>query len=298
MRFGFIGVGNLGEPVVHNLLAAGHTVTVYDVARERAERAIGKGALWADSPAAVAAASEVTVTAVPGPPQVKAVVEGPDGILEGIESGRAWIDMSTTDRDQTRRLADLLGAKGAATVEAGCTGGVDAAWEGRVTLYVGAADEDYARWKPALDALGDQVFHMGPLGSGMVMKLVTNLLSFTMQCAFAEALSLGTLGGLDPARVIEGISASYARSFVAKTDGPKILDGSYDRTFAIGLVAKDAGLGMALAKELGVPLRLFPIMREIVEEARRAYGDGAGNLVTARVYEDAAGIAFRPQDGA
>lgn len=295
MRFGFIGIGNLGEPVVHNLLARGHAVAVHDVSRARADRAIGKGAVWADSPAAVAATSEVTVTALPGPPQVKAVVEGADGIAQGIESGCAWIDMSTTDRDQTRRLAGLLAAEGAATIEAGCTGGVDAAWEGRVTLYVGAAEEDYARWKPALDALGDQVFHMGPLGTGMVMKLVTNLLSFTMQCAFAEALSLGSLGGLDPERVIEGIKASYARGFVAETDGPKILDGSYDPTFAIGLVAKDAGLGMALAKELGVPLRLFPVMQEIVEQARRAYGDGAGNLVTARVYEDAAGIAFRPK---
>ncbi|MBT6118035.1 MAG: NAD(P)-dependent oxidoreductase [Rhodospirillaceae bacterium] len=295
MRFGFIGIGNLGEPVVHNLLAAGHAVAVNDTAPERAERAIAKGAVWAESPAAAAAASEVTVTALPGPPQVAAVVEGPGGIAEGIARGSAWIDMSTTDREQTRGLAAVLAEKGAATVEAGCTGGVDAAWEGHVTLYVGASDKDFVRWKPALDALADQVFHMGPLGSGMVMKLVTNLLSFTMQCAFAEALSLGTLGGLDPARVVEGIKASYARSFVAETDGPKILDGSYDPTFAIGLVAKDAGLGLAMAREFGVPLRLFPVMQEIVEQARTAYGDGAGNLVTARVYEDAAKIAFRPK---
>jgi 3-hydroxyisobutyrate dehydrogenase len=296
MRFGFIGIGNLGEPVVHNLLAEGHRVAVHDSARERAARAIANGAVWAESPAAAAAVSEVVVTALPGPPQVAAVVDGPAGIAEGIAAGSVWIDMSTTDRDQTRRLAAKLGGKGAATIEAGCTGGVDAAWEGHVTLYVGASDADFARWKPALDALADQVFHMGPLGAGMVMKLVTNLLSFTMQCAFAEALSLGTLGGLDPERVIEGIKASYARSFVAETDGPKILDGSYDPTFAIGLVAKDAGLGLAMAREFGVPLRLFPVMQEIVEQARAAYGDDAGNLVTARVYEDAAGIAFRPKD--
>lgn len=296
MRFGFIGIGNLGEPVVHNLLAAGHAVAVHDRARERVDRVLANGATWAESPAAVAAVSEATVTALPGPPQVAAVIEGPGGIIEGIQAGSVWIDMSTTDREQTRRLAAVLADKGVATIEAGCTGGVDAAWEGHVTLYVGAAEKDFARWKPALDALADQVFHMGPLGSGMVMKLVTNLLSFTMQCAFAEALSLGTLGGLDPERVIEGIMASYARSFVAETDGPKILDGSYDPTFAIGLVAKDAGLGLAMAREFGVPLRLFPVMQEIVEQARAAYGDDAGNLVTARVYEDAAGIAFRPKD--
>ena len=295
MAVGFIGLGHMGEPSAFNLLNKGVELIVHDRRREAGAKLVAGGATWADSIAEVAAEAETVVTCVPGPPEVQAVVAGEGGLMASLGEGQAWIDMSTTDREQTRGLAAVLAEKGAATVEAGCTGGVDAAWEGHVTLYVGASDKDFVRWKPALDALADQVFHMGPLGSGMVMKLVTNLLSFTMQCAFAEALSLGTLGGLDPARVVEGIKASYARSFVAETDGPKILDGSYDPTFAIGLVAKDAGLGLAMAREFGVPLRLFPVMQEIVEQARTAYGDGAGNLVTARVYEDAAKIAFRPK---
>ncbi len=295
MRIGFIGIGNVGEPVVHNLLAKGFAVAVNDIDRDRTARVIGEGAEWAETPAAAAAGTDAVVTALPGPPQVRVVVEGSDGVAASIGSDAVWIDMSTTNRHQTQRLASLLAEKGAATIEAGRTSGVDAAWEGHVTLFIGAAEEDFRRWKPVLGGLGDRVFHMGPLGSGMVMKLITNLMSFTMQSAFAEGLALGALAGLDPAQVIEGIKASYAASFVAETDGPKILDASYDPTFAIGLVAKDARLGLAMARELGVPMRLFPVMAEIVEEAVAAYGEGAGNLVTARLYEDAAGVAFRPK---
>ena len=294
MRIGFIGIGNLGEPVVHNLLAKGFSVTVHDSVRAQADRVLAKGAHWADTPAAAAVEADAVVTTLPGPPQVREVMKGPDGVADGIRAGAAWIDMSTTDRHQTRELADLLSGKGAITIEAGCTGGVDAAWQGHVTLYIGAAEEDFRRFKPVLDALGDRIFYMGPLGAGMVMKLITNLMCFTLQSAFAEGLSMGALAGLDPAQVVEALEASYASSFI-EVDGPKILDGSYDPTFAIGLVAKDARLGLQIARELGVPMRLFPVMAEIVEEARKAYGDGAGNLVTSRLYEDAAGVAFRPK---
>ena len=296
MHIGFIGIGNMGEPVVHNLLDKGFTVSVHDIVREHASRVVEKGAVWAQTPAAVAAAAEAVVTSLPGPPQVRAVVEGPNGLLEAMRPGTAWIDMSTSDRHQTERFAGQLAERSVATIEAGCTGGVDAAWEGHVTLYIGAAEEDFARWKPVIDGLGDRIFHMGPLGAGMTTKLITNLLSFTQQTALAEGLTIGALAGLDPAKVVEAIRASYASSFIAEIDGARVLGGSYDPSFSIGLVAKDAGLGVALAGELGAPLRLIPITRQVVEEARAAYGDDAGNLSTLRLYEDAAGVKFRPRE--
>ena len=295
MHIGFIGIGNMGEPVVHNLLDKGFTVSVHDIVRERVARVLEKGAVWAQTPAAVAAAAEAVVTSLPGPPQVRAVVEGPEGLLEAMRPGTAWIDMSTSDRHQTERFAGQLAARSVATIEAGCTGGVDAAWKGHVTLYIGAAEEDFERWKPVIDGLGDRVFHMGPLGAGMTTKLITNLLSFTQQTALAEGLTIGALAGLDPAMVVEAIRASYASSFIAEIDGARVLGGSYDPSFTIGLVAKDAGLGLALAGELGAPLRLIPLTGQVVEEARAAYGDDAGNLSTMRLYEDAAGVKFRPR---
>ena len=296
MHIGFIGIGNMGEPVVHNLLDKGFTVSVHDIVRERAARVLEKGAVWAQTPAEVAAAAEAVVTSLPGPPQVRAVVEGPEGLLEAMRPGTAWIDMSTSDRHQTERFAGQLAERSVATIEAGCTGGVDAAWKGHVTLYIGAAEEDFERWKPVIDGLGDRIFHMGPLGAGMTTKLITNLLSFTQQTALAEGLTIGALAGLDPAKVVEAIRASYASSFIAEIDGARVLGGSYDPSFTIGLVAKDAGLGLALAGELGAPLRLIPLTGQVVEEARAAYGDDAGNLSTMRLYEDAAGVKFRPRE--
>ena len=297
MHIGFIGIGNMGEPVVHNLLDKGFTVSVHDIVRERAARVVEKGAVWAQTPAAAAAEAEAVVTSLPGPPQLRTVVEGPDGLLETMRPGTAWIDMSTSDRHQTERLAAQLAERSVATIEAGCTGGVDAAWEGHVTLYIGAAEEHFERWKPVIDGLGDRIFHMGPLGAGMATKLITNLLCFTQQTALAEGLTIGALAGLDPAKVVEAIRASYASSFIAEIDGARVLGGSYDPSFTIGLVAKDAGLGLALADELGAPLRLIPLTGQVVEEARAAYGDDAGNLSTMRLYEDSAGVKFRPRTG-
>ena len=297
MHIGFIGIGNMGEPVVHNLLHKGFTVSVYDRVRERTARVVEQGAIRARTPAAVAAETEAVVTSLPGPPQVREVMEGADGLLEAMRPGSVWIDMSTSDRHQTGRLAARLAERSVATIEAGCTGGVDAAWEGHVTLFIGAAEEDFERWKPVIDGLGDRVFHMGPLGAGMTTKLITNLMSFTMQTALAEGLSIGALAGLDPARVVEAIRASYASSFIAEIDAGRVLEGSYDPSFTIGLVAKDARLGLALADELGAPLRLIPLTGQIVEEARKAYGDDAGNLSNIRLYEDTAGVKFRPRRG-
>ena len=214
-----------------------------------------------------------------------------------MRPGTVWIDMSTSDRHQTERLATRLAEKSVATIEAGCTGGVEAAWEGHVTLFIGAAEEDFERWKPVIDGLGDRIFHMGPLGAGMTTKLITNLLSFTMQTALAEGLTIGALAGLDPAKVVEAIRASYASSFIAEIDAARVLGGSYDPSFTIGLVAKDARLGLALADELGAPLRLIPLTGQVVEEARATYGDDAGNLSNMRLYEDAAGVKFRPREG-
>ena len=297
MHIGFIGIGNMGEPVVHNLLDRGFEVTVHDLVRERAARVVEKGAAWAQTPAAAAAETEAVVTSLPGPPQVREVVEGPDGLLEAMRPGTAWIDMSTSDRHQTERLATRLAEKSVSTIEAGCTGGVEAAWEGHVTLFIGAAEENFERWKPVIDGLGDRIFHMGPLGAGMTTKLITNLLSFTMQTALAEGLTIGALAGLDPAKVVEAIRASYASSFIAEIDAARVLGGSYDPSFTIGLVAKDARLGLALADELGAPLRLIPLTGQVVEEARATYGDDAGNLSNMRLYEDAAGVKFRPREG-
>ena len=233
MHIGFIGIGNMGEPVVHNLLDKGFEVTVHDIVRERAARVVEKGAIWAQTPAAAAAEAEAVVTSLPGPPQVRAVVEGPDGLLEAMRPGTVWIDMSTSDRHQTERLATRLAEKSVATIEAGCTGGVEAAWRDTSPLHrrrgggfrsLEAGNRRSRRPHLPHGAAGrrhdDQADHQP-----VVLHHADGP---------RRGLTIGALAGLDPAKVVEAIRASYASSFIAEIDAARVLGGSYDPSFTIG----------------------------------------------------------------
>jgi len=186
------------------------------------------------------------------------VVEGPDGLVHGLRRGSAWIDMSTSDVHQMARMAERLRGMGVAVLEATATGGVQNAREGRVTLFVGGRRTDFDVYRPVLEGIANRIFYMGELGRATITKLITNMMCFVHQSALAEGLILGAQAGIDSSALLEAIQASYAGSFVAEVDGPQILDGSYDRTFTIGLVAKDMTLGLALANEFEVPTDVMP----------------------------------------
>jgi 3-hydroxyisobutyrate dehydrogenase len=274
----------------------GFELVVHDLRRPVAQRLLDEGAAWADDPAAVAEAVDVVITSLPGPPEVRAVLEGPRGVIAGIRPGAGWIDMSTTDFHQTQRLAATLADKRVAVLEATVTGGVANAWKRKAALFVGGAEADYARYRPVLEAISERILYMGPLGSASVTKLITNIVSFAHEQALAEGLALGARAGLDPGPLLEAIRSSYGGSFVADVDGPNILNGSYYTGFSIGLASKDAHLALDLAREVDAPLHLFPLVAEQVDRIRDAYGAQADCLVTARLYEDEAGLLLRPKE--
>jgi len=295
MRVGFIGLGNIGEPLATNVHRRGFDLVVHDLRPEAATRLIAAGAAWADSPAEVAAAADVVLTSLPGPREVSAVLDGPRGVIAGIRAGCGWIDTSTTDRHQMQRLAALLRAKQVTVLEATITGGVQNAWKGRATVFVGGDDADVRAYQPVLDALGERVIYLGPLGAATVAKLISNMLSFVHAVALAEGLTLGARAGLDPALLLEAIQASYGGSFVANVDGPQILDGSDDPSFTIALACKDAALALDLGREVEAPLQLFPLVNDVLRRAHDVYGPSGGHLSTARVYEASAGLLLRPK---
>lgn len=290
---GFIGLGHMGEPAAFNLLNKGFDLTVHDARREAGRRLVAAGAVWADDIAGVAAAAETVVTCLPGPPEVQAVVEGPGGLLDSLRPGTCWIDMSTTDLHQMARFADCFAAKRVAVLESTATGGVQNAWKGHVILFVGGDPATLKARRHVIDGIADKVFYCGPLGSATATKLITNTLCFVHQTALGEVLLLGKKMGLDLTALLEAIQASYGGSFVADIDGPQILDGSYDPTFDVGLVTKDARLAMGLAREHGVPMRLSGLMSEIVEEALARYGPAAGALSPTRALEEDTGESLR-----
>ena len=293
MRLGFVGLGNLGAPLAEKLLRAGFELTVHDREHYRAAALVEAGAASADSPRLLADQSSVVLTCLPSPAAVTAVMEGPDGVLAGLPSGGAWIDVGTSDRHETQRLAALAAGRGIETLEAPVTGGVHLAASGQITVIVAGDHAVFLAHRAVLEALGDPVFYVGPLGNAAALKVITNLLALVHLVAAGEALMLARRAGLDLARAFEVMCASSGTSFVLETEGQLILNGSYDVAFAIDLALKDLGLAEGLGREAGVPLELGSLARRTFERARATYGGSAPSTIAVKLLEDALGTDLR-----
>ena len=292
-RYGFIGLGNLGFHLAHSLLRAGFDVTVHDLNRAVAEPLVQVGARWADSARATAEKVDSVFTCLPSPKAVSAVVSGEAGILAGLQPGGTWIDMSTNDFHETKRLAALAAAQGVATLESPVTGGVHKAASGEITVIVGGPRETYEAHLPALAAMGGQVFYMGELGSASVIKVITNMLAFIHLVAAGEALMLARRGGLDLTQAFEVIRASSGNSFVHETESQVILNGSYNIGFTMDLACKDLHFAHELGREFGVPLELAGLVEQTFIRARSQYGGNAWSSQVVKLLEDALGTDLR-----
>lgn len=293
MKLGFIGVGNLGVHLAGSLVRAGFAVTVHDLYREAAAGLLEAGATWADSPQQVAEATDSVFTCLPSPVAVTAVVSGEKGILAGLKPGGTWIDMSTNDLHELKRLAGLAAEKGIACLEAPVTGGVHKAAAGEITVLVGGEAAVFEAHRPALQAMGSRVFHIGPLGSASVIKVITNMLAFIHLVAAGEALMLAKRGGLDLAQTFEVIKASSGNSFVHETESQVILNGSYNIGFTMDLACKDLYLAHQLGREFGVPLELAGLVEQTFIRARAQYGGQAWSSQVVKLLEDALGTDLR-----
>jgi 3-hydroxyisobutyrate dehydrogenase len=293
MRYGYIGLGHLGGHLAASLLRNGFALTVHDRDRAAADPLIVKGAAWADSPKALAARCDAVITCLPSPAVSEAVLARPDGILAGLAKGGAWIEMSTLGRDEIQRLAALAAAQGIAVLECPVTGGVHKAAEGEITVLVGGDRALFERHQPALQAMGGAIFHMGPLGSAAVIKVITNMLAFIHLVAAGEALMLAKKGGLDLAQAFHAIRASSGNSFVHETESQLILNGSYDINFSMDLACKDLGFAMGMSREFGVPLEVAKRTAEIFQRGRAEYGGAAQSTQIVKLLEDALGTDLR-----
>jgi 3-hydroxyisobutyrate dehydrogenase len=293
VRLGFIGLGNLGEHLARSLLRAGFELSVHDLERERAAGLLAAGAAWGASPAEVARAADGVITCLPSPAAVDAVVAGAHGVLAGLRPGGCWIDMSTTDPAEVRRLGALAESRGIGCLEAPVIGGVHKAASGEITVLVGGDRALYEAHPSVFEAMGSPVIYMGPLGSAAVIKVITNLLAFVHLVALGEALMLAERSGLDLAKAYAAIRASSGNSFVHETESQVILAGSYDIGFTLDLACKDLGLVQALGRASGVPLELASLVERTFERARACYGGGAWSPMVVRLLEDALATELR-----
>ena len=295
MKYGFIGLGNLGAHLAGSLVREGFEVMVHDLNREAASPLLAAGARWADSPRAAAEATDGLITCLPSPQASVAVMTGADGALDAVPAGGAWIEMSTNDAHEIQRIAGIGAARGVVTLEAPVTGGVHRAAAGAITVLVGGDEDAYRKHLPALQAMGGEVLHMGPLGSASIIKVITNMLAFIHLVAAGEALMLAKRGGLDLRKSFEAIRASSGNSFVHETESRVILNGSYNIGFTMDLACKDAGFAMKMGREFGVPLKLAGLVEQLFIEARERYGGDAWSPKVVKLLEDALGEGLRAE---
>ena len=292
MRLGFIGLGNLGGHLAASLLRAGFPVTVHDRDRSLADRHLAMGATWADSAADVAAASDTVLTCLPSPAVSEAVLHQ---MLPAMTAGSTWVEMSTLSRDDILRLAAIAGAHGVRMLESPVTGGVHLAARGEITVLAGGDKDVFEAHRSALEAMGNRIFHIGPLGSAAVIKVITNMLAFIHLVADGEALMLAKRAGLDLKTAWEAISASSGTSFVHETEGQLILNGSYDIAFSMDLALKDLGFAMGFGQEFGVPLDLAGQVQQTFVKGRAAYGGQAQSTQIVKLLEDVLGTDLRAE---
>lgn len=269
MKVGFIGLGTMGAFMAANIQKAGHDLVIHDIRREAGANRLAAGAVWAETPKAVAEQCEVIFTSLPGPKEVEPVVFGPDGILAGVQKGAALFDLSTNSQALVRRIAEALAEKGAYAFDAPVSGGPKGAETGKLAIWVGGDRAIYDKYKPLLDSFGDQAAYIGPIGTATVAKLVHNMAGYAIQTVMAEVFSMGVKAGMDPLelwRVVRQGALGRRRTFDRL--GEQFLINHYDPpSFTLKLAQKDISLAVNMGRELGVPMRLCNLTLEDVNEA-------------------------------
>ncbi len=262
MKVGFIGLGTMGASMAANLqtylLKSNHGLIVYDVNRKAGDAHVAKGAIFADSPRALAEQCDVIFASLPGPPEVEAVALGKDGLIAGMKKGAAFFDLSTNSPTLVRKIHALFAEKGLHMLDAPVSGGPNGARSGKLALWIGGEESVYNEHKAFLDAIGDQARYVGPIGAGSVAKLVHNCAGYCINTALAEVFSMGIKGGVEPLALWEAVrggARGRGRTFDGMVD--QFLPGKYEPAqFTLKLAHKDMRLATELGRELGVPMRV------------------------------------------
>ena len=292
MKIGFIGLGNVGGKLAGSLLRNGFDLTVRDLNRDAAQPFLAAGARWGESPARMMRDADAVITCLPTPAASAAVLEAEDGLLPAMGEGRIWMEMSTTDEAEVRRLGEKVVALGGEPVDCPVSGGCHRADTGNISIFAGCERPTFERILPLLTAMGRRILHTGPLGSASILKVVTNYLATANLVSCCEALATAKAAGMDLNTTWEAIRISSGNSFVHETESQVILNGSRDISFTMDLVGKDIGLFQAIADRHRVPVELNPVMIEIFKDGEARYGPREWSPAIVRRLEEATGLSI------
>jgi 2-hydroxy-3-oxopropionate reductase len=261
---GFIGLGIMGKPMAENLIEAGYDLVVYNRTRAKAEEL--EGAMVAGSPKEVAERSDLIITMLPDSPQVDEVLAGEDGVFEGVEEGNLIVDMSTISPVVTEELSERARERGASMLDAPVSGGDVGAIDGTLSIMVGGSEEDFGRALPLFEVMGDTVIHVGPVGTGQVVKAANQIVVALTIEAVSEALVLGSRGGVAPEKILDVLGGGLAGNKVMEVKREKLLDHSFDPGFKVELHHKDLGIALAAGREYGVTLPVTAVVDQMLQD--------------------------------
>ncbi len=267
-KVGFIGLGIMGGPMAQNLMEAGHELVLYNRTMEKAEEIAGDGATVVESPKEVAESCDLIVLMLPDSPQVEEVVEGEDGVLEGLKEGSLIVDMSTISPVVTRELAEKIEERGASMLDAPVSGGEPGAQQGTLAIMAGGSEEDFERARPLLEVMGDAITHVGLTGAGQTAKAANQIVVAVTLEGISEALVLASKAGVAPEKILEAISGGLAGSNVMEAKKENFLEHDFEPGFRVDLHHKDLGIALATGREYGVSLPVTAIVDQMLESLK------------------------------
>ena len=295
MKVGFIGLGNVGGKLAGSLLRNKFDLTVRDLDENLTKPFVEQGAKIANTAKELAEKVDLIITCLPSPEICSEVMEGSNGILNGLSENKIWLEMSTTDEAEVKRLGQKVIEKKAIPLDGPVSGGCHRAATGNIAIFVGGEREAFNKILPALTVMGRKILHTGKLGSASVLKVITNYLASVHLVALGEAWTVAKKSNLDLTKAYKGIAVSSGNSFVHETESQVILNGSYNINFTMDLVLKDTGLFDELAKKLNASLEISPKIVDIFKDGQKKYGSRAWSSMIVKRMEDMNQINFRAE---
>jgi len=293
MKVGFIGLGNVGGKLAGSLMRNKFDLTVRDLDKNLTKKFSELGAMVTETPKKLAEKVDLIITCLPSPKICSEVMEKKDGVVEGLSKDKIWLEMSTTDNKEVKRIGELVKSKGAIPLDAPVSGGCHRAATGNIAIFVGGERKAFEKILPVLTTMGRKILHTGELGTASVLKVITNYLASVHLAALGEAWTVAKKSNLDLNKTYKGIAVSSGNSFVHETESQVILNGSYNINFTMDLVKKDMNLFNELSKKLNIPLEISPFILNIFKDAQKKYGSRAWSSMVVKRLEDKFGIDFR-----
>jgi len=293
MKVGFIGLGNVGGKLAGSLLRNNFDLTVRDLDKNLTQSFRDLGAKVVNSAKELAEQVDLIITCLPSPKICAEVMEAEDGIISGLSENKIWLEMSTTDEAEIKRISKKIIAKKAIPLDGPVSGGCHRAATGNIAIFVGGERKAFDKILPALTVMGRKILHTGELGTATILKVITNYLASVHLVALGEAWTVAKKSNLDLTKAYKGIAVSSGNSFVHETESQVILNGSYNINFTMDLVLKDTGLFDDLAKKLGAPLEISPKVVDIFKDGQKKYGSRAWSSMIVKRMEDINNIDFR-----